>query len=62
MPNTMPANDVIIIGTFSADTGIEEMNSDEELVIYNINGILINRSEIVSNKTYIINGKKVYIK
>lgn len=41
IPQTMPAKDVIVMGTFIIDTGIQSVSVDEKESYFSINGILL---------------------
>ena len=63
LPETMPAENLIIIGTSTLDTaikGIHEVHSD--YIIYTLDGHRVLDIENLRNGFYIINGKKVFVK
>lgn len=70
IPETMPAKDITVTGTFEIIDAINEiLSSDQKVDVYNLNGIKI--FEKVSAKDalkslpkgiYIINGQKIYVK
>ena len=62
-PETMPANDVVIEGSFTS-TGIDGVDAEEqESVIYNMNGTRVTSDVHNLDKgVYIVNGKKVFVK
>ena len=63
LPHTMPANDVIAIGMYSASSGIIDIESIKKIdIVYDINGIIVNCNDVTTNKIYVINGKKLYVK
>lgn len=65
VPATMPAEDITIEGSYVADaiTGINTIELDlEKNEVYDLNGLRITERENLTRGTYIINGKKVYIK
>ncbi len=68
IPETMPAHDVEIHGTTSANSGLQNIFTDENdlLTVYSLNGALLLRNvtvqqakERLRSGIYIINGKKV---
>ena len=62
IPETMPAEDIIVEGTFIEDatTGINQVMIDRgEVVIYDLNGMRIIDVHELKRGVYIINGKKV---
>ena len=63
LPETMPAENLIIIGTSTLDTaikGIHEVHSD--YIIYTLDGHRVLDIENLRSGFYIINGKKVFVK
>ena len=63
LPETMPAENLIIIGTTTLDTaikGIHEVHSD--YIIYTLDGHRVLDIENLRSGFYIINGKKVFVK
>lgn len=64
VPETMPAEDIVIEGSYEVDTtGINAIELDlERNEVYNLNGLRITETENLSRGFYIINGKKVYVK
>ena len=66
VPQTMPARDLDIHGTFFiADTGIEEMKEEmknEKVEIYNLKGERFINKENLPEGIYIINGRKILVK
>ena len=71
IPETMPAHDIIIEGSFKIASGIEKLMNDNNgyVTIYSINGVLIKRNilyqdikEDIPDGLYIVNGKKIMIK
>lgn len=62
LPKIMPAKDVVVIGSFSPETGIDDIIINKTDVIYNLNGEMISNEDIIVGKIYIINGKKIIIK
>ena len=62
LPKIMPAKDVVVIGSFSPETGIDDIIINKTNVIYNLNGEMISNEDIIVGKIYIINGKKIIIK
>ena len=62
-PATMPAEDIIIEGSFTPITWINGVVYDaEELIIYNLRGERIIDVDELERGFYIINGKKVWVK
>ena len=62
-PATMPAEDVVIEGSFSPITTINGVVYDaEDLIIYNLRGERIIDVDELERGFYIINGKKVFVK
>ncbi|MDO5460587.1 MAG: hypothetical protein Q4F44_02975, partial [Bacteroidales bacterium] len=63
VPQTMPAQDIVIEGYFIVDTGIDNaVEEQSEVIIYNINGERVLDTRKLERGIYIINGKKVFIK
>ena len=68
IPDTMPAEDVVIEAVFSADTGINGIDYDRPQDVYSLGGVLIKHNAtaediiLLPQGTYIIGGKKVYIR
>ncbi|MDE6422849.1 MAG: hypothetical protein K2K95_05460, partial [Muribaculaceae bacterium] len=73
LPETMPAQDLVIMGTMSEDptssVNIIGVNGDENVTVYTINGRLlynnVKAADVARRLTpglYIINGKKVMVK
>ena len=63
VPATMPAEDVVIEGSFSPITTINGVVYDaEDLIIYNLRGERIIDVDELERGFYIINGKKVRVK
>jgi uncharacterized repeat protein (TIGR02543 family) len=61
-PETMPAEDVVIEGSFSPITTINGVVYDaEDLLIYNLRGERIIDVDELERGIYIINGKKVWV-
>ena len=62
-PATMPAEDVVIKGSFTPITRINGVVYDaEDLIIYNLRGERIIDVDELERGFYIINGKKVFVK
>ena len=62
-PETMPAEDIVIEGSFSPITTINGVVYDaEDLLIYNLRGERIIDVDELEQGFYIINGKKVWVK
>ena len=65
---SMPAEDVVIEAIFSVDTGIIGVDYDKPQDVYSLGGVLIKRNATAEDirqlpqGTYIIGGKKVYIR
>ncbi len=69
IPDTMPARDVIVTGSFAASVGILDLPADKKVDIYSQNGIRVATGISVKNLTkelpkgiYIIEGKTYLIK
>lgn len=63
LPETMPDEELIIIGTTTADTSIDSINTDnKEKVVYTIDGLRLLDVENLNRGIYLINGKKVIIR
>ena len=64
LPQTMPARDVYIYGSFNIiETGIDEVKEElNKVEIYNLKGERIINTENLPKGIYIIDGKKVFIK
>ncbi len=70
IPETMPAHDVEIYGSFSVVTAIRTILADEKAVdVYNLNGVLVKRNvevdkldKVLKKGVYIICGKKFVVK
>ena len=62
IPETMPAEEVVIEGIFTTVTNINSVNIDTDSVVYNLNGNRVVDVENLERGIYIINGKKVYVK
>ena len=70
IPETMPAHDVEIYGSFSVVTAIRTILADEKTVdVYNLNGVLVKRNvevdkldKVLKKGVYIICGKKFVVK
>ena len=70
IPETMPAHDVEISGSFSVVTAIRTILADEKAVdVYNLNGVLVKRNvevdkldKVLKKGVYIICGKKFVVK
>ena len=73
LPETMPAQDLVIMGTMSEDptssVNIIGVNGDENVIVYTLNGRLlynnVKAADVARRLTpglYIINGKKVMVK
>ncbi len=69
IPETMPAEDITVIGSFSKIDGIIGVSADTLVDVYNLNGMKVaNKIAVKDLKTeledgiYIINGKKYLIK
>ena len=62
VPDTMPAEDIVIEGKFIADdTGINDVKNESSNVrtVYDLQGRKVDNP---SNGIYIVNGKKVFVK
>ena len=64
IPETMPAEDITITGSFALDntTAIDEVKGNSEIVVYDLNGNRILDTENLERGVYIINGKKTFVK
>ena len=63
IPKTMPAKDIVIHGSYVADTAIEEIYLDlENIEVYNLRGLRITETDKLVRGIYIINGKKTFVK
>ena len=64
VPDTMPAEDIVITGSYIVDTtGIDSVDIDlENDEVYNLKGQRITDSRNLTRGIYIVNGKKVFIK
>ena len=67
-PETMPAKDVIVTGSFEVD-GIDEVVSNGLVDVYTLQGVMVKRqismeelSNELSSGIYIVNGKKMIVK
>ncbi len=61
MPASMPAHDVVVVGTYSLEAGIVDVRERSERVVYDLSGQRI-YTEHLPKGIYIINGKKTIIK
>ena len=61
LPESMPAEDIVLIAIFTDITGIDDVKSEIGKVktVYDLNGRVV---ENPKNGIYIINGKKVFVK
>ena len=60
---TMPAKDIIIQGSYIADTAIENIYLDlENIEVYNLKGVRITETDKLTRGIYIINGNKTFVK
>ena len=62
LPQTMPAEKMIIIGTSALDTAVECVKDDNEKIVYTLDGHRILDVENLEEGIYIIDGKKVFVK
>ena len=63
LPETMPNEELIIIGTTTADTSIDSINTDnKEKVVYTIDALRLFDVENLNRGIYLINGKKVIVR
>ena len=63
VPETMPAKDIIIQGSYIADTAIEDIFIDlENIEVYNLKGVRITETDKLTRGIYIINGNKTFVK
>ncbi len=64
IPETMPAEDITITGSFALDntTAIDEVKGNSDIVVYDLNGNRILDTENLERGVYIINGIKVLVK
>ena len=62
LPETMPDENLIIIGTATLDTGVESIKVDsKENIVYTIDGQRLENVNNLERDIYIINGKKTVI-
>lgn len=61
MARSMPAEDIVITGTF-VSTGIETVCGENGVVVYDLKGNRILDVENLKRGVYIINGRKVLMK
>ena len=63
VPATMPAEDIIITGSYIVDTGISVVNIDPAKdEVYNMLGQRIYDRRRLTRGIYIVNGKKLFVK
>ena len=69
IPETMPAHDLDIYGTYDYPTSIASLQTNQRVTIYTLNGLLICKDaqwQTVKDKLaagmYIVNGKKIFVK
>ncbi len=69
IPETMPAENVTVVGTFSVIDGIDDVNADTRGDVYNLQGVKVasnvalkDLNKEVSEGIYIIKGKKCLVK
>ena len=63
IPETMPAKDIVIQGSYIAETSIEQIYLDlENIEVYNLRGVRITETDKLTRGIYIVNGKKVFVK
>ena len=63
VPETMPAKDIVIQGSYTVDTAIEEIYLDlENIEVYNLRGVRITETDKLTRGIYIINGNKTFVK
>jgi uncharacterized repeat protein (TIGR02543 family) len=69
IPETMPAHDLDIYGTYDYPTSIASLQANQRVTIYTLNGLLICKDaqwQTVKDKLaagmYIVNGKKIFVK
>ena len=63
LPETMPAENLIIIGTTTIDTAVDSIYTDnKEKVVYTIDGLRLFDVENLNRGIYLINGKKVIVR
>ena len=61
-PATMPAEDIVIEGSFTPITKINGVEYNKDVIIYNIRGERIVDVDNLERGVYIIDGKKVFVK
>ena len=61
-PVTMPAEDIVIEGSFTPITKINGVEYNKDVIIYNIRGERIVDVDNLERGVYIIDGKKVFVK
>lgn len=62
-PTIMPANDIIVEGSYIAETAIEHvLLYPEKNEVYNAQGVRITDTSNLVRGIYIINGKKIFVK
>ena len=63
IPKTLPAKDIVIHGSYVADTAIEDIYLDlENIEVYNLKGVRITETDKLTRGIYIINGNKTFVK
>ena len=62
LPQTMPAEKMIVIGTSALDTAVECVKDDNEKIVYTLDGHRILDVENLEEGIYITDGKKVFVK
>ena len=63
VPETMPANDIVVEGNYIADTAIGQIYLDlEKNEVYNLKGLRITETEKLTRGIYVVNGKKIFVK
>lgn len=68
IPQTMPAHDVVVTGSFEVN-GIDEITTDTRVDVYNLQGIKVQEQvlskeleKILPQGVYIVNGRKLVVK
>ena len=62
IPETMPAEDITVNGTFTEHTGIDAAAEEVEVIVYNLKGERITDTGNLAKGVYIINGKKTVVR
>ena len=63
VPETMPANEIVVEGSYIANTAIGQIYLDlEKNEVYNLKGLRITETEKFTRGIYVVNGKKIFVK